>query len=292
MYFDKKNEVLQCKELLQCYVKALESYCKQKSREGCLPTFFTKFRHAFKEYPALYKLRKALETEKNIVTSLTLVANHFVSKTSTFNNHSFNNYFLDELKNSFKQVDWDCFTPKAVKKYTGLLYRGDTRPPSLIFDTGFTERQSSNFDSDYQKYNNETIGISTSKDIDVAINYAINSKDAMLKRILRGQTQTLTPIGSYVYVMNYQGNNGFDILKTGQARGINFSSVFHRDRSSALGNKEVNIKGPIVPELILGAFELKNEGSFLWNENPNYVSMNQENEAAPFLSSSNLSFRR
>ncbi|MES2142593.1 MAG: hypothetical protein V4471_06925 [Pseudomonadota bacterium] len=282
MCTNNRSQALQCRELLQCYKKALENYCKGSARTGCLPTFFTKFRHSFKEYPALYKLRKALEIEQNIDIAFALIVDHFISKTSNFNNHSFNNYFIDELRKSFKQVDWDCFTPKAVKKYTGLLYRGDTRHPSLIFGSGFTEKCSSNFDSDYQKYYNE-VGISASKDIDVAVSYAINSKEAMLKRILRGQIQALTPIGSYVYVLNYHGSDGFDLLKTGQARGLNFSSIFHRDRSGALGNKEVNIKGSIASKHILRAFELTNDG-FLVHENSNYISMNQEN-------SSNLSFR-
>ncbi len=149
----ENNNVLQCEELRLCYHKALKNYCMRKSRKGCVPTFFTRFRHSFKEYPALYKLRKALEKEQNSVSSLTLIADHFVNKTATFHNHSFNNYFLDALRSStfFNHIDWDCFTPKAVKQYTGLLYRGDTRPPSLIFKDGFKEKHSSDFDSNYQK---------------------------------------------------------------------------------------------------------------------------------------------
>lgn len=269
MHQSKKKELLQCNELIECYLKALENYCKKKSRKGCSPTFFTNFRHAFKEYPTLSKLHKLLNKQHNTISALSLVVDHFVAKTATFNHHSFNNYFIDELKSSviFKNIEWDCFTPKAVKHYKGLLYRGDTRPPSTIFNIGFKEKYSSNFDSDYLKYCNG-VWISTSKDINVAINYAISKENlilkyirALLKFFKSNQTST------YVYVINYQGPDSFDLLKTGQARGLNFFNVFHKDRSNALKDKEVNIKGHIDPKHILGVYESRYDGSWLWTEN-------------------------
>jgi CRISPR/Cas system Type II protein with McrA/HNH and RuvC-like nuclease domain len=255
--------------LLQCYEKALENYCKVKPRKGCLVTFFTRFRHSFKEYPALYKLRKALEQESDSVSALTLVINHLIAKSATFNNHSFNNYFMDELKSSvsFQHIDWDCFTPKAVKYYAGLLYRGDTRPPSVIFNAGFSEKRSSNFDSDYLKYYTGTLGISTSKDIDVAIDYAICSRNAMQKPAKLAQGV------SYIYVIDYQGQDGFDILKTARARcHVYFSRFFHKklDRAQSLRNQEVNIKGFVDPKYISGVFEWRDNGSLRWRENPVY----------------------
>lgn len=249
------DPVSQCQELLQCYNRALDNYCKKRPRADCAPTFFTRFRHSFREYTALLKLRKKLSCAKQTISALTLVIDHFISKKSNFNNHSFNNYFIDELKNSpfFKQIDWDCFTPKAVKKYTGLLYRGDTRPPQVIFASGFTEKCSANSVSTYLKYHNGSIGISASKDFDVAIDYANKAKKrgCAKKNPQRGNS-------AYVYVINYCESNGFDILKTGQARGLNFSNIFRWDRAEALRNEEVNIKGTINAEMIVGAFEIQN----------------------------------
>ncbi|MES2998258.1 MAG: hypothetical protein V4700_02930 [Pseudomonadota bacterium] len=271
---EENNNASKCEELRLCYWKALRNYRKRESREDCAPTFFTRFRHSFKEYPALCKLRKALGKEQDSIPALTLIADHFVSKTATFHNHSFNNYFLDALRNStfFNHIDWDCFTPKAVKKYTGLLpdqpessqprllYRGDTRSPSIIFKEGFKEKHSSNFDSDYQKYHNGAIGISTSKDLDVAIQYPKPSK------------QATRSVGiHYVYAIDYRGSDGFDILKTGQARGINFSHLLGRDRYAAIKDKEVNIKGFISSENICGAFTLTDGKLLSWNENTEYT---------------------
>ena len=272
---NKKNE------LLQCYLNALENYCKKNPREGCASTFFTKYRHSFKEYPALVRLRESLAKEQNITAALTLVIDHFIANTAAFHNHSFNNYFIDELKNSddFKHIEWDCFTPKAVKRYTGSLYRGDTRPPGVIFYSGFAERNPSNLHSDYLKYYTGTTGISASKAIDVSINYAMRRENSILKyilAILKGFAYERKP--HYIYVIDYQGVDGFDILKTGQARGLSFSSVFHPDRVNALNDKEVNVKGFISPECILGVYESRQDGAWLWRENPKYSVTIQKNE--------------
>ncbi|BBB15724.1 hypothetical protein RVIR1_12690 [Candidatus Rickettsiella viridis] len=266
---NKKNE------LLQCYLNALENYCKRKPRQGCMPTFFTKYRHSFKEYPVLVRLHKALAEEQDSVSALTVVINHFITNTAAFNNHSFNNYFMDELKSSesFKDIEWDCFTPKAIKHYTSSLKRGDTRPPEVIFKSGFKERSPSKSYSDYLKYYTGTIGISTSKDFFAAINYPMRRENLILKYIralFKCSAYDQKP--RYVYLIDYQGADGFDILKTGQARGLSFSGVFHQDRFNALQDKEVNVKGAISPEYIRGVYESTDGRSWLWRENPVYMA--------------------
>ncbi|WP_218813899.1 scabin-related ADP-ribosyltransferase [Rickettsiella endosymbiont of Dermanyssus gallinae] len=275
------------KELLKCYSKALENYCKRKPREGYIPTFFTNYRHSFKEYPTLVRLRKSLtkeqDKEESLNEILTPVIDHFIANRAAFNNHSFNNYFLDELKGSdeFKHIEWDCFTPKAVKHYTGTLYRGDTRLPEVIFKEGFKERIPSNSYSDYLKYYTGTVGISTSKDIAATINYPMHGENLILKYIralfrLKCSTPDRNP--RYIYVIDYQGAGGFDVLKTEQERGLNPSNVFHNNRLQALKDKEVNVKGSIAPEYIRGFYKSTQDGKWLWNEKKEYMEKMQRDE--------------
>ena len=242
--------------ILNAYNKALENYITKADR-GYKMGFFTKLRHSFSKTPKLKNLESTLLNCKNDQAALDIVIEHFIAKNATFNNHSFNNYFIDELKKSISTIDWNCFTPKAVKKYHGPLYRGTSQPPEKIFQRGFKELSSSRYIEDYLKFKNDSIGVSTSKDFDRAMKYALDNKR-------RNDTR-------YIYSINYRNNEGYDLLETGKARGLNFHFLFHRHRHSGWQKHEVNIKNNIANTDIIGAWEISKNGKLNWIENANYL---------------------
>lgn len=244
------------KNLLNAFNNALKNYC-QKQERGYKFGFFSKWRHSFAKTPKLILLEQNLIASQNDEAALMVVILHLLSPGATFNNHSFNNYLIDELqKSELNQIDWACFTPTAIKTYKGVLYRGTSQPPHKIFAEGFKELKSSNFIEDYLKFRNNKIGISTSKDFDCASSYALNNKRTNQQR--------------YIYVINYRNVLGYDILESGKARGLSFNAWLHKDRQSGWSKKEVNIKGIIAKEDIVGAWEIQKTGLLSWIENPNY----------------------
>lgn len=243
------------RKLIQAFNDALENYVAKKNR-GYKMGLFSNWRHSFSKTKKLKDLEYTLLNSKNDENALSIVIEHFLSKKATFNNHSFNNYLIDELKKSILQIDWDCFTSKAIKKYKGPLYRGTSQPHEKIFQEGFKELSSSTLIEDYLKFRNSHIGISTSKDFDCAMEYALNNKRSSNER--------------YIYAVNYRDSNGYDILQTGKARGLNFNSLFHRDRRSGWRKQEVNIKEKISNLDIIGAFKILKDGILSWIDNPYY----------------------
>ena len=241
--------------LINAFETAIEHYTNKANR-GYEPGLFSAIRHSFSKTPMLATLETELNFCKQDDEALQLIVEHFLSKNATFNNHSFNSYLLDELKKTIKEIDWNCFTPKAIKTYSGAVYRGTSQPPEKIFKDGFKELVDSSLVEHYLKFRNNSTGISTSKDFRCALEYALFTKRSGSKRFL--------------YAINYRGEHGYDLLETGKARGLWFDKFFHPDRHDGLFNIEVNIKGHIDNDDIIGAWEILDGGVLSWIDNPHY----------------------
>lgn len=240
--------------LIEAFNDALKNYTRKRDR-GYKMGLFSKWRHRFSKTEKLAKLERELLSSSNEI-ALSVIIEHLLSKDATFHNHSFNNYLIDELKKSIKHIDWDCFTSTPIKKYRGPLYRGTSQSPEKIFSEGFNEINHSFLIKDYLKFKSNSTGISTSKDFDCAMEYATNNKRSSRKH--------------YIYAINYRDDNGYDILETGKASGLNFNSFFHKDRISGWKKREVNIKDAIRSIDIIGTWELLKDGTLSWLDNPHY----------------------
>ena len=241
--------------LIDAFNVALNDYCNQTYR-GYKKGFFSGLRHSFKKTSKITTLEKALEISKDSHEALSVVVEFLLTEDATFHNHSFNSYLIDALKIRLDQIDWDCFTPKAIKKYHGPVYRGTSRPPEKIFDEGFQELSASTKIEYYLKFRNKSIGISTSKDFECTMEYALNNKRSGTRR--------------FIYAINYREENGYDILNTGKSRGLNFNPLFHKDRYSGFKKQEVNVKGIISKYDIVGAWEILKNHELAWRDNPNF----------------------
>ncbi|WP_419421544.1 hypothetical protein ACNVED_16280 (plasmid) [Legionella sp. D16C41] len=241
-------------KIIYAYQKALDNYINRAER-GYKMGLFSYFRHSFSKTPKIAYLESQLITSLNDEDALTIIINHLLSKSATFNNHSFNSYLIDALKESLPAIDWNCFTPNAIKKYRGVIYRGTSQPPEKLFNVGIQELEFSDKIEDYLKFRNGSVGISTSKDFECALEYANNSNRSGRQR--------------YIYSINYRGNEGYDVLETGKARGLSFHSLFHRNRFSGWKKREVNIKTSIDNTDIIGAWSIS-KGLLTWIDNPNY----------------------
>lgn len=245
--------------LLNCFQRALTSY-QQKESRGYNFGFFSHKRHAFSKTAKLVHLEKKLLANKNDDEAIYIIIEHFLEKSATFNHHSFNEYLIDSLKEFIPHIDWNCFTPTAIKKYQGCLYRGSSQPPEKIFNEGFRELKSSILIDDYLKYKTGSIGVSTSKDFSCALKYAQNNKRS-------GKTR-------YIYSINYRGKDGYDISATGKARGLTTPRPYYFNYHSRPDKHEVNIKNGVNGYDIIGAWQLKENLSLQWIENSTYSTRN------------------
>jgi|GEM_PF-2542698 len=264
--------------LLKAFYQALDNYTHKASRPGYKPGFFTHWRHSFTKTPKLALLERRLTESKTRAEALGIIFDHFLAKDARFNNHSFNSYLIDALKQAGINSNWDWFIPqaKALKMYQGLLYRGTSQPPEKIFNQGFTEIKASDLVNDYIKFRNGSIGISTSKNFDCAKEYALSSKRS-------GKDH-------YIYVINYRGDKGYDLLETGNARGLSFNAWLHRDRYKGMHKYEVNIQGRIDNQDVVGAWQIQADNTLNWLDNSNYRSeREQENNGITDTSSTLLS---
>ena len=241
--------------LIQAVTESIINYANVKNR-GYKLGFFSHWRHGFAKTELLSNLEKKLRNSANDEQALAIIIEHLLAKNSTFHHHSFNSYLIDLLKKSVKQIDWDCFTPMGIKQYQGTVYRGTSQPPERIFSLGFNDRRPSAAIEDYLRFINYGVGISTSKSFDCAMEYAINTKRSFQQR--------------YIYVINYQGDEGYDILETGKARGVNFKPFINRSRFSMNEKHEVNIKNVILNTDIIGAWKIAHDGTSSWLDNPHY----------------------
>ena len=241
--------------LISALNHAINNYINKANR-GYKMGLFSNWRHSFSKTTKLHQLEQDLLKSKNDEDALSIINESFLSTKATFNNHSFNNYFIDELKIAIPHIDWNCFTPKAIKKYVGPIYRGTSQPPEKIFEEGFIELSSSVAIEDYLKFKNDSTGVSTSKDFDCAKDYALNNKRSNRQR--------------YIYVINYRGRDGFDVLETGKARGLSFHEILYRTRYSGWRKREVNVQGGIDNSDVVGAWKVLDSGELEWIDNRHY----------------------
>lgn len=233
---------------LNCFERALNNYCNQKPRIGYTFTLFTKFRHSFKEYPALSQLKAHLE-QSNEDQHKQLIVNFL--KTNPLNDHSFGMYLLDELISDFPDEQWLDFHPKPIILFQGYLYRGSLQKYSDAFVNGMQCGSSDKIEN-YIKDANFGVGISTSTSLNVAREYQ--------NTVYIAGTSGVVQKG-YVYKVNYRGTQGIDITRTHLERG-NCMSAFFASRK-----KEINIIGDIPAKDIMGCWNTKGE----YYPNPNYV---------------------
>ena len=220
--------------ILQSYHNALFKY-KAQSHRGYKKGLFSQFRHSANEYARLRTLKQYLIEATNKREAIAIVRQHFSRFRSRFNNHSFNCYFVDEL--NLNSTTRRLFVPRQwkqpIKFYQGIVYRGTSTPTTVAFNKGFTPKEKSSQIEDYVKTVNYSVGTSTSSQYRVAVDYACEP----------GRRRS----DKFIYVINYQQGNGFDIVKTAKARG----------RTHCAENKaEINIKGHIPKDNIVGAYQL------------------------------------
>lgn len=238
----------------QSFQQSLERYTNKEKR-GYKFGLFTKLRHSFDKNQNILKLESNLQQCSNDTEIMNCILDYFLSDRTKFHNHSFSNYFIDALKENIRDIDWDCFNQKKISLYQGIVFRGTSQSKEKIFQNGFSELNRSDFIEDYVKFATGSIGISTSTEFNCARDYALNNKRTNPTR--------------YIYVINYRGRGGHDIFETAKARGKKTENYFYRPQIPLEKKAEVNIKGNIAPQDVVGAWQL-NANSAVWYENPNY----------------------
>lgn len=233
-----------------CFIDALENYKNQAKRHGYCPGMFAAWRHSKKSYGHIDGLQKQLLNLSDDVAAKEVLKNYFNSPATKFNNHSFALYFLDQLMAKDAEGNWDRFYPKQkqVKFYNGIVYRGTLQKPEDALKNGICALSRSPRVDDYACHTSMSIGVSTSKDKEVAKAYQTS--------VFPTGMSCYFEVG-YLYEINYRGVGGIDIVETLKARGNLITSD---------GTQEVNIMGRISPNDIVGYWN-KN-GEFI--ENPNY----------------------
>jgi hypothetical protein len=267
-------------KFIDLYRTALEKYIGQTERahhslvenpDKRIFTFglFSGLRHGQKEYPALLELRARLESDLSPDQAIAMAAikAHFGDEKNKWNNHSFNNYLLDEIKKNVSDAEWSLhwkqYDKAPIVYYQGILFRGAGTPPVIAFKNGMTEETSSDSIDDYIKDMNGAIGVSTTKDFGIAYGYA-------LPHIRPNREFELSRDEAYVYVLDYQGSVGIDLQQTFLARGKKIAAYLSG------GKAEVNIIGRISPEHMIGAFYVNRREEVVWHPNPNFPRKNPE----------------
>ena len=245
---------------LDIYHIALRNYIDKKVRPGYTSGIFTKMRHDGKKYPHIEKLELKLQSTDN---PLDVLEEYFKSPETKLNNHSFAMYLLDALEANFPRENWGRFYPpgKQVIFYQGLLYRGTMQPPASVFKTGMRCLKSESID-DYATPITSSVGVSTSKSIKIAQEYASTGTSGPKAEFAAVGMGATTSVG-WVYLINYRGIGGVDIVETLNARKSRMG--FFLTRAAELA--EVNVIGDIKPEDIVGYID----GQTL-HKNPNYQS--------------------
>jgi len=263
---------------LQIYQQALDHYIAQTERthpslidkniKKIYPFgFFSRLRHSQKEYVALQHLREQLaqQAEQGIAATQIIRA-HFTDKKNKWNNHSFNNYLLDEIRKSVSnetwEKDWQCFDKKPIVYYKGFLFRGTNYPPEKGFHLGLYENNTSKSLEKYIKDMSGAIGISTSKSFDIAHYYALPHIN------LKNEAQQ-TWYESYIYLIDYQGELGIDLKATFKRRHQILSAFFSANK------EEVNVIHSIPAHDIIGAFYVNRSNKINWQRNPDYMFKDQ-----------------
>lgn len=245
--------ILSKSSIEQSFRQSLDRY-KHKEARGYKFGWFTNIRHSFDKNQNISKLESDIQQCSNEKEIMNCIIDYFLSDKTKFHNHSFSNYFIDTLKENIPNIEWDCFQSKKVSLYQGIVFRGTSQPTHKIFQNGFSELNHSDFLDDYIKSATGSIGISTSTEFNCARDYALNNKRTNPVR--------------YIYVINYRGKGGHDIIETIKSRGEKIRNHFYT-KQPLEKKAEINIKGNISPHDVIGAWEL-NQDNAVWHDNPNY----------------------
>lgn len=242
------------------YNQAFTNYSAQSERHGYPMGFFSFIRHR----DCANKKAHIVSLEKNLnvddISAKSSLERFFSDPDTTFNNHSFSLYLLDELSKSYPDENWERFYP-VVKKavyYTGQLYRGSLQIPIDAFINGMKGSSSDKIE-DYTNDTNFDVGVSTSKKIEVAKSYTITTMQTM-----KGAHYAY----GYLYEINYRGIGGVDIIETLKARGNDLSAEVASHKA------EVNIIDSISPKDIEGCWD-RNDIFF---PNPKYKTDRKKKE--------------
>lgn len=253
---------------LACFAEAYKKYSAQDTRPGYLFGYFSWLRHSKTLYPHIANLQDNITHKNNDDEIIKILTNYFSDPVTTFNNHSFSIYFLDELLMTFPEEKnlWEKFYPaeKQLVFYKGILYRGmkiQQWQLEEFFNQGFDSRQSSEWVDAYANDTSMGLGISTSKDKYVAAGYA----SAMVSRGIREACTVIYQSG-FLLEIDYDGEGGIDILETLKTRQDNVNYYF------AERKKEVNIIGNIKPENIKGAYFIDPEVEAPLTKRPYFIN--------------------
>lgn len=247
--------------ILMAIIIAKDNYLQKTYRPGYPQTHKSlEFKEKITEIENLYSL---INETNSPIMAVNYLTDQLTDQNANWHNYDFNNYIIDALKlisrdpkQSIATIDWDCFTPTAVKRFEGVVYRGTSSPPEKVFNKGFTDYVPSSDISDYTKVRNLNTGISTSRSYKLAESY---TKVASRK----GKSR-------FVYTILYRGQGAVDIVETSKARGIDLYSMTNPQVTKALEKDEINIIEKIPPEQILYATEFLEDGSQIIHKNPNY----------------------
>ena len=247
--------------ILMAIIIAKDHYLQKKYRPGYPQTVTDlALKEKFADIEKLYAMID--ETDESLI-ALNYLIDQLTDEQAHWGDYDFNNYIIDALKmisrdakQSIATIDWDCFTPKAVKRFEGVVYRGTSSPPEKIFNQGFTDYVPSSDLTDYTEFRNLSTGVSTSRSYDLAEKYT---------RVASRQGKS-----RFVYTILYRGIGAVDIIETAKARGIDLYSMTNPQATKALEKDEINIIDKIPAEQILYATEFLADGRQIIHKNPNY----------------------
>lgn len=263
------------KKYIDIYREAEHRYLNKGKRSGYVRTLFSPLRHRGLNRGAV-ELGRQLESSSEGGVCVTYIKNFLTSK-HPINNHSFASYLLDVLREEYPNDGWNLFDPKRVAFYQGTLYHGTSVGHQIIFKTGL---KPANYDQRIDSYTSSSsggIGISTSKDFNVAKHYSMPTSTV---DPLSPVSVTGTPGGrySYVYEIDYHGVEAFDIDQTRNLRNPTSNNMVKLI-------SEVNVRRSIPAYCIKGCYmfdrhHLTEHGQYVENKKYNESAARQYKEGS------------
>jgi hypothetical protein len=251
---------------------AIERYRKKMLRPGYPQTIHDLQHHPFNAAEHLDLFMAEIQASRNDLEAFNILTDRLTDIHADWSPYGFNSYLIDSLKAISRQpeskiapIDWDCFTPSAVKLFEGVVYRGTSSEPDKVFKKGFEDYNPSGDVSNYFKPRNLDVGVSTSRSFKVAEKYTrVSSR--------QGKSR-------FVYTIIYRGIGGVDIIETAKAKGLLLRDLTNPQLTRALEKDEVNIIEKIAPEQIYCVTEFLPNGTEKTTYNPNYNGHYIANEA-------------
>lgn len=214
----------------------------------------------------LYRLISFMATIQEANSDLeafNLLTDRLTDREADWSDYAFNSYLIDALKAISRQskspiapIDWNCFTPSAVKLFEGVVYRGTSSAPEKVFARGFVDYNASTDIAEYIKPRNVNVGVSTSRSFHLAESYTHAASRQQGRR--------------FVYTVLYRGVGSVDIIETAKARGIKVNSLTNSQLTRALEKDEINIIERIASEHIYCATEFLPDGRQVTTYNPQF----------------------